>query len=48
MERTGAATVQEAAIDALADRLRREAVGNESATFWPQMVGAWSQLSNSD
>jgi 2-polyprenyl-3-methyl-5-hydroxy-6-metoxy-1,4-benzoquinol methylase len=48
MERTGAATVQEVAIDALADRLRRGAVGNESATFWPRMVGAWSQLSNSD
>jgi SAM-dependent methyltransferase len=44
VERTGAATVEEMAIGTLADRLRRDAVANESVTFWPRLIGAWSRL----
>jgi SAM-dependent methyltransferase len=47
VERTGAATVEEAAIGTLADRLREDAVANESVTFWPRLVGAWSRLPES-
>jgi 2-polyprenyl-3-methyl-5-hydroxy-6-metoxy-1,4-benzoquinol methylase len=47
VERTGAATVEEAAIGTLADRLRQDAVANESVTFWPRLVGAWSRLPKS-
>jgi 2-polyprenyl-3-methyl-5-hydroxy-6-metoxy-1,4-benzoquinol methylase len=47
VERTGAATVEEAAIGTLADRLREDAVANESVTFWPRLVGAWSRLPKS-
>jgi SAM-dependent methyltransferase len=44
LERNGAATVEEVAIDTLADRLRQDAVANESVTFAPRLVGAWSRL----
>jgi 2-polyprenyl-3-methyl-5-hydroxy-6-metoxy-1,4-benzoquinol methylase len=44
VERTGAATVEEMAIGTLAERLRRDAVTNESVTFWPRLIGAWSRL----
>jgi 2-polyprenyl-3-methyl-5-hydroxy-6-metoxy-1,4-benzoquinol methylase len=47
VQRTGAATVEEAAIGTLADRLREDAVANESVTFWPRLVGAWSRLPKS-
>jgi len=47
LERTGAATVEEVAIDTLDDRLRQDAVANESVTFLPRLVGAWSQLPQS-
>jgi protein-L-isoaspartate O-methyltransferase len=47
VEHTGAATVEEAAIGTLADRLRQDAVANESVTFWPRLVGAWSRLPKS-
>jgi 2-polyprenyl-3-methyl-5-hydroxy-6-metoxy-1,4-benzoquinol methylase len=47
VERTGTATVEEAAIGTLADRLRQDAVANESVTFWPRLVGAWSRLPKS-
>jgi hypothetical protein len=45
--RTGAATVEEVAIDTLADQLLQDAVANESVTFSPRLVGAWSRLSQS-
>jgi 2-polyprenyl-3-methyl-5-hydroxy-6-metoxy-1,4-benzoquinol methylase len=44
LERTGTAVVEEVAIGTLADRLRQDAVANESVTFWPRLVGAWSRL----
>jgi 2-polyprenyl-3-methyl-5-hydroxy-6-metoxy-1,4-benzoquinol methylase len=44
LERTGAAIVEEVAIDTLADRLRQDAMASESVTFWPRLVGAWSRL----
>jgi hypothetical protein len=47
LERNGAATVEEVAIDTLADRLRQDAVANESVTFAPRLVGAWSRLPKS-
>jgi hypothetical protein len=47
VERTGAATVEEAAIGTLADRLRKDAAANESVIFWPRLVGAWSRLPKS-
>jgi 2-polyprenyl-3-methyl-5-hydroxy-6-metoxy-1,4-benzoquinol methylase len=47
LERTGAATIEEVAIDTLADRLRQDAVKNESVTFPPRLVGAWSRLPES-
>ena len=47
LEHTGAATVEEVAIDTLADRLLQDAVANESVTFLPRLVGAWSQLPQS-
>jgi SAM-dependent methyltransferase len=47
LERTGAATVEEVAIDTLADRLLQDAVANESVTFSPRLVGAWSRLPQS-
>jgi SAM-dependent methyltransferase len=47
VERTGAATIEEAAIGTLADRLRHDAVANESVTFWPRLVGAWTRLPKS-
>lgn len=42
--RTGAATVEEVAIETLADRLRQDSLKNESVTFPPRLVGAWSRL----
>ena len=47
LERTGTATIEEVAIDTLADRLRQDAVKNESVTFPPRLVGAWSRLPES-
>jgi precorrin-6B methylase 2 len=47
VERTGAAIIEEAAIGTLADRLRHDAVANESVTFWPRLVGAWTRLPKS-
>jgi protein-L-isoaspartate O-methyltransferase len=47
LERTGAATVEEVAIDTLAERLLQDAVANESVTFSPRLVGAWSRLPQS-
>jgi ubiquinone/menaquinone biosynthesis C-methylase UbiE len=47
VERSGAATVEEVALGTLADRLRQDAVANESVIFWPRLVGAWSRLSKS-
>ena len=47
LECTGAATVEEVAIDTLADRLLQDAVANESVTFSPRLVGAWSRLPQS-
>jgi hypothetical protein len=44
LERTGIASAHEVAIDTLADRLRQDATANESVTFLPRMVGAWSRL----
>lgn len=44
LERAGLASGQEVAIDTLADRLRQHATANESVTFLPRMVGAWSRL----
>jgi ubiquinone/menaquinone biosynthesis C-methylase UbiE len=44
LERAGLASAQEVAIDTLADRLRQDATTNESVTFLPRMVGAWSRL----
>ena len=46
VERVGLASAQEVAIDTLADRLRQDAIANESVTFLPRMVGAWSRLSS--
>ncbi len=47
LERTGAATAEEVGIDTLADRLLRNELANESVTFSPRLVGAWSQLPQS-
>jgi precorrin-6B methylase 2 len=47
IERTGATTAEEADTGTLADRLRQDAVANESVTFWPRLVGAWSRLPRS-
>ena len=47
LERTGAVTAEEVSIDTLADRLRQDAVANESVTFWVRLVGAWSRLPKS-
>jgi hypothetical protein len=47
LERTGATTAEEADTGTLADRLRQDAVANESVTFWPRLVGAWSRLPKS-
>jgi ubiquinone/menaquinone biosynthesis C-methylase UbiE len=44
LERAGIATIEEVAIDTLADRLRQEAIANECVTFAPRLVGAWSRL----
>jgi ubiquinone/menaquinone biosynthesis C-methylase UbiE len=44
VERAGVASVQEVAIDTLAERLRQNATANEIVTFLPRMVGAWSRL----
>lgn len=44
LERAGLATAKDVAIDTLADRLRQDAVANESVIFLPRMVGAWSRL----
>jgi ubiquinone/menaquinone biosynthesis C-methylase UbiE len=44
LERTGIATVQDVAIDTLADRLRDDAIAKECVTFEPRLVGAWSRL----
>ena len=46
VERVGLASAQEVAIDTLADRLRQDAIANESVTFLPRMVGAWLRLSS--
>ena len=46
VERAGLASAAEVAIDTLADRLRQDAIANESVTFLPRMVGAWSRLSS--
>jgi hypothetical protein len=35
------------AIDTLADRIRQDALANESVTFAPRLVGAWSRLPKS-
>jgi SAM-dependent methyltransferase len=43
VERTGVTTAEEAETGTLADRLRQDAVANESVTF----VGAWSRLPKS-
>lgn len=48
LERTGAATAEEIEIDTLAARLLRDELTNESVTFLPRLVGAWSQLPQSD
>jgi hypothetical protein len=47
LERNGIATVEEVAIDTLAERMRQDAVANESVTFVPRLVGAWSRLPKS-
>jgi precorrin-6B methylase 2 len=47
VERTGATTAEEADTGTLAERLRQDAVANESVTFWPRLVGAWSRLPKS-
>jgi SAM-dependent methyltransferase len=47
VERAGAATVDEVAVGTLAERLRQDALANESVTFWPRLVGAWSRLPES-
>jgi 2-polyprenyl-3-methyl-5-hydroxy-6-metoxy-1,4-benzoquinol methylase len=47
VERSGATTAEEADTGTLADRLRQDAVANESVTFWPRLVGAWSRLPKS-
>jgi SAM-dependent methyltransferase len=47
IERAGAATVDEVAVGTLAERLRQDALANESVTFWPRLVGAWSRLPES-
>jgi SAM-dependent methyltransferase len=47
LERTGAATIEEVAVDTLADRIRQDAVANESVTFFPRLVGAWTRLPKS-
>jgi precorrin-6B methylase 2 len=47
VERTGATTAEEADMGTLAHRLRQDAVANESVTFWPRLVGAWSRLPKS-
>ena len=44
LERTGAATIEEVAIDTLEDRIPQDAVAKESVTFFPRLVGAWSRL----
>ena len=44
VERAGVVSVQEVAIDSLAERLRQDATANEIVTFLPRMVGAWSRL----
>jgi ubiquinone/menaquinone biosynthesis C-methylase UbiE len=44
VKRAGLASAEEVAIDTLADRLRQDATANESVTFLPRMVGAWSRL----
>jgi ubiquinone/menaquinone biosynthesis C-methylase UbiE len=47
VERTRATTAEEADTGTLAERLRQDAVANESVTFWPRLVGAWSRLPKS-
>jgi hypothetical protein len=44
VERAGVASVQEVAIDTLAERLRQDPTANDIVTFLPRMVGAWSRL----
>jgi ubiquinone/menaquinone biosynthesis C-methylase UbiE len=44
LERAGAATSEEIAIDTLAERLRQDAVETERVTFLPRMVGAWARV----
>jgi len=44
LERAGAATSEEIAIDTLAERFRQETVASERVSFHPRMGGAWSRL----
>jgi ubiquinone/menaquinone biosynthesis C-methylase UbiE len=44
MERNGIASPAEIEIDTLADRLRDAAVTNDSVTFFPRLVGAWTRV----
>jgi len=45
LEPTGIASIEEVAIETLAERLRRDATAKESVTFSQRLVGAWSRLS---
>jgi hypothetical protein len=44
VERGNIATEVEIGIDTLVDRLRQDAVTNESVIFLPRLVGAWSRF----
>ena len=43
LERVGAVTREEVAIETLEDRLRAEVVGQDGVQFLPAIVGAWAR-----